>query len=64
MRLIERQADSAAKNANLTQCTLQSGISASLFSMPDLVKPLDKGGGYDLDYERDLLTRGGGAGQV
>ena len=28
-------------NANQRQCTPQSGISASLFSMPKLVKPQD-----------------------
>jgi hypothetical protein len=39
--MMEKQTDSAAKIANLRQCTPQSGISASLFSMPDLVKPLD-----------------------
>ena len=38
MRLIAKQTDSAAKNANLRQCTPQPGISAYLFSMPDLVK--------------------------
>ena len=41
MRLIEKQTECAGKNANQRQCTPQSGISASLFSMPDLVKPLD-----------------------
>ena len=28
-------------NANQRQCTPQSGISASVFSMPNLVKPQD-----------------------
>ena len=36
-------------NANQRQCTPQSGISASLFSMPNLVEPQDRewgGGGW------------------
>ena len=39
--MIEKQTDSAAKIATLRKCTPQSGINASLFSMPNLVKPQD-----------------------
>jgi hypothetical protein len=53
---MEKQTDSAAKIANLRQCTPKSGTSASLFFMPDLVKPQYTHGVLDQTTNISCLT--------
>ena len=54
--MMEKQTDSAAKIANLRQCTPKSGTSASLFFMPDLVKPQYTHGVLDQTTNISCLT--------